>query len=517
MGALPGISMGADCSCCGKANNEQFFLNPTGCCDGEAHWFCNCLSCPCVCPFQSCAIYCAPCFSIWCDRFCRCCWSPCKSCCPTCCCYYYEDAEFSGSSALGQTNIDHADLQWERASVLASKDDSEKAEMRLFDIGTGDDKALVEPGDIQQGALGDCWLLGAFAAFAEVPGGLQNLFVNKEASSRGKYKVRIYDAIDKVWTEVTVDDRIPVIKKSLRDGYVPTAAFARPNGNELWVMLLEKAFAKFCGSYNNLEGGQTVWGLQALTGSEICMRFLNEDGEWVRCDIENKGTPEKKRATKMTYHKDENGKTEKHDATSLFHVLHAYKDNSALIAASISNSSEEEQSNGLVAGHAYSVLRIEFVDPKGGGFLGLTGASKDEYLKMVQLRNPWGKGEWKGAWADSDSKWQEFPEVAKTLEEDGKKEKDGIFWMAWEDFIATYNNIEVCDRKQSLRDLTLEVHEEDGACGVCCGCLGGCCEYYVCCVGCHKLYCTRKPTLETIHTTETEMSDPSGKSNQTRM
>ena len=35
-------------------------------------------------------------------------------------------------------------------------------------------------------------------------------------------------------------------------------------------------------------GGQTVWGLQALTGSEICMRFLNEDGEWVRCDIENK-------------------------------------------------------------------------------------------------------------------------------------------------------------------------------------------------------------------------------------
>ena len=80
------------------------------------------------------------------------------------------------------------------------------------------------------------------------------MFVNKEASSRGKYKVRIYDAIDKVWTEVTVDDRIPVIKKSLRDGYVPTAAFARPNGNELWVMLLEKAFAKFCGSYNNLEG-----------------------------------------------------------------------------------------------------------------------------------------------------------------------------------------------------------------------------------------------------------------------
>ena len=28
----------------------------------------------------------------------------------------------------------------------------------MFDIGTGDDKALVEPGDIQQGALGDWYV-----------------------------------------------------------------------------------------------------------------------------------------------------------------------------------------------------------------------------------------------------------------------------------------------------------------------------------------------------------------------
>lgn len=34
--------------------------------------------------------------------------------------------------------------------------------------------------------------------------------------------------------------------------------------------------------------------------------------------------------------------------------------------------------------------------------------------------------------------------------------------MAWEDFVMSYNNIEVCDRKQSLSDLTLEVHEESG-------------------------------------------------------
>ena len=67
---------------------------------------------------------------------------------------------------------------------------------------------------------------------------------------------------------------------------------------------------------------------------------------------------------------------------------------------------------------------------------------------------------------------------------------------------VTCCGVQVCDRKQSLRDLTLQVHEEDGPCGVCCGCFGGCCEYYVCCVGCHKLYCTRKPTNATIGSDE---------------
>jgi len=289
----------------------------------------------------------------------------------------------------------------------------------------------------------------------------------------------------------------------------------------LWAMLLEKAFAKFCGSYHNLSGGQTVWGLQALTGSNICLRFLKEDtkksqgednkGEWSRLDIEPAATAEKPRASKMVYHKSVNGVIEKHTHDSLFNVLKAYNQNQALIAASISNAGEAAGNQGLVMGHAYSVLRVEMVDPSGGFLgLGLGGSSdKEGMLKFVQLRNPWGKGEWEGDWSDESTKWTEFPKVASTLNaddenqtSDGVANADGIFWMLWEDFAASYNNIEVCDRKQSLRDLTLQVHEEDGPCGVCCGCFGGCCEYYVCCVGCHKLYCTRKPTNATIGSDE---------------
>jgi len=517
--------MGADCSCCGKAENDQFICNPKGCWEGEAHCFCNTICCPVVCPAQSCWIYCAPCFEVWCNRCCYCAISPCKCCCPTCCCYQYTDDTFTGKSALGNDfNSDKAgNVIFERAQRLysekAGKGQAEACcgptpgQMRLFNVNTDKDamdgpaakRIVVEAGDIKQGALGDCWLLGAIAAYTEVPGGIQNIFVNRERSPRGKYVVNLYCANEKKFVEIEIDDTIPIYDKSLEEGYVPQAAFAQPNGNELWAILLEKAFAKFCGSYENLSGGQTVWGLQALTGSEICLRFLWEPKEkhWARLDIEAAGTKEKPRAVKMTYHQNK-GKKEVLGSDRLFKTLRKYNQNTALIAASISGTgSEEKLPLGLIGGHAYTVLRVEFVDPAGGGFLGLGGAEKSDYFKMVQLRNPWGKGEWEGDWSDKSTKWGEFPKVAKTLNDDDNNTKsggdhDGIFWMQWEDFIKHYNNIEVCDRKQSLRDLTLEVHEEDGPCGVCCGCVGGCIDYHCCCTGCHKLYCVRKPTAVTI-------------------
>ena len=42
--------------------------------------------------------------------------------------------------------------------------------------------------------------------------------------------------------------------------------FTRGNGNELWVMLIEKAYAKLHGSYKDLENGYNTWALVDLTG-----------------------------------------------------------------------------------------------------------------------------------------------------------------------------------------------------------------------------------------------------------
>lgn len=48
--------------------------------------------------------------------------------------------------------------------------------------------------------------------------------------------MRLFDVTMNEWRIITVDDNIPT-----RGG---KPLFAKPNGKELWVVLLEKAFAK---------------------------------------------------------------------------------------------------------------------------------------------------------------------------------------------------------------------------------------------------------------------------------
>lgn len=46
-------------------------------------------------------------------------------------------------------------------------------------------------------------------------------------------------------------------------------------------------------------------------------------------------------------------------------------------------------------GHAYALMQAEEVEGR----------------KFLRLRNPWGKFEWKGAWADGSPQWNQHPKV----------------------------------------------------------------------------------------------------------
>ena len=64
--------------------------------------------------------------------------------------------------------------------------------------------------------------------------------------------------------EITIDDRIPCERFDWFE--TPSPLFARNNGAEMYVMLLEKAFAKIGGSYECLKGGSASRAWVAMTG-----------------------------------------------------------------------------------------------------------------------------------------------------------------------------------------------------------------------------------------------------------
>ena len=78
---------------------------------------------------------------------------------------------------------------------------------------------------------------------------------------------------------------------------------------------------------------------------------------------------------------------------------------------------------GLSPGHAYSFLNVYKVNTDKG------------VERLVKLRNPWGNGEYNGAWSDSSKKW-----TASTKQQCGYKENsdDGVFYMSYDDFVKYY-------------------------------------------------------------------------------
>merc|ERR1719232_2547306 len=71
----------------------------------------------------------------------------------------------------------------------------------------------VSPNDIVQGWLGNHWLLSAAGAMAEVPGRVENIFINHEdnatrgISKNGIYALNLYALMMPI--VVTIDDRLP--------------------------------------------------------------------------------------------------------------------------------------------------------------------------------------------------------------------------------------------------------------------------------------------------------------------
>ena len=422
--------------------------------------------------------------------------------------WLYTDATFPPTDAsLGALETSTEGVEWKRLEASREGEDGAPARMRLFD----DD---IRAADVCQGALGDCWLLSAIACMTEYGGAISSLFESHKANPRGKYYVRLFDVQAQRWRLLTVDNLFPH-----RDGRL---MFTRPNGDEEWVVLLEKAFAKFCGSffsgvylnldltrlvrrphgqdsfrpdrYAAIEGGLVVWAFAAMTGDAVASFVLDPSGAtWERLEMRPKPDPSNKR--KVGY-----WTTGEHLVSdAMFKLVKKLKHRGCVLGAGSRGkdttiSTGRGADGGIVPGHAYSIL----------------DAKKVGDVALVKLRNPWGTFEWDGAWSDASPLWGDRPDVAKACgHADGGDASDGTFWMAWADFATHFDGIDVCFRSQGLRELRFEVDEDHGACGPFVGGLRGIAKFVCLCQGLFKMWCVRTSSNEAFEDFEKGVLKPS--------
>ena len=245
----------------------------------------------------------------------------------------------------------------------------------------------IESSDVKQGSIGNCYFLSVLSSFTtDKHRFIFNLFKTKAIPDNGVYEIVLY--IDGEWQIVFVDDYFPINKST------GEFVFAKPNGNELWVILLEKAFAKVNGGYVNMNAGYVSDPIYIISGFPTETLFSDEIQER---DLFNK-------------------------------ILKAQESKSLMCCSSRNDESIKEK--GLVKGHSYTIMNvIEDSDP----------TTKINDIRLLKLRNPWGFFSWNGAWSDSSEEWTEYLKLKYELDE----KDDGIFYISIEDFTTYYEHTNI--------------------------------------------------------------------------
>ncbi|NXM36603.1 CAN14 protein, partial [Oxyruncus cristatus] len=255
--------------------------------------------------------------------------------------------------------------------------------------------------DLCQGLVENCWFLAALEALTFHQDILAAVVPQNQSFERkyaGIFHFRFWHFGE--WVDVVVDDLLPVNEAG------ELVFVSSVYKNVFWGALLEKAYAKLYGSYEDLQIGQVSEALVDFTGG-VNTRIKLAEAPPDLWDI----------LTRATYSR-------------------------SLMGCQTHLGTTKVLKNGLVAGHAYTVTGIRKVTCQYGP------------ENLVRLRNPWGKIEWKGDWSDSSYKWELLSPKEKILLR--KKKEDGEFWMSLRDFKIHFVDLMICKLTPDL------MSQEDG-------------------------------------------------------
>ncbi|KAL7636763.1 UNVERIFIED_CONTAM: hypothetical protein RMT77_012517 [Armadillidium vulgare] len=269
--------------------------------------------------------------------------------------------------------------------------------------------------DIQQGELGDCWLLAAIATLTLNPK-LFHFIVPCDQGFYYKYAGIFHFRFWQYgrWQDVYVDDLLPTYRGRLVFMHSKTK-------NEFWCALLEKAYAKLYGGYEALKGGNVGESMVDLSGGVVEMVDLREP------------------------------------PSNLFGMIRNACRRGAMMGCGIEPEDpyakiEGRLANGLITRHAYSVTKATVIP------------YSNRETHLLRLHNPWGnEAEWTGAWSDKSYEWNSVSEDERdklgiTFDDDGE------FWMPFSDFISNFTAMDICDVTPDVFTSQLDCDSDDEEC-----------------------------------------------------
>ena len=176
------------------------------------------------------------------------------------------------------------------------------------------------------------------------------------------------------WRYVIIDERLPVNVAN----QLPVFASCVKQ-EELWVPLVEKAYAKLFGCYEALISGFIDDGVVDMTGL-VCEKKTLSDKDGVFLGLGDKDDDEMKRIE------------------DFWEFIFENDNNDSLIGCSVAGGGVESKviidgvNVGILQGHAYAINDVIELPGKTNG--------KRNFHRLLRIRNPWGKGEWNGKWSD---------------------------------------------------------------------------------------------------------------------
>ncbi len=193
----------------------------------------------------------------------------------------------------------------------------------------------VEMDDVEQGAIGDCYFLAAIAAIAKSdPASLKKLI-----KDNGDGTVDVTLHVKKHFYSRKKTPHVETVSLNFPLDSSGTPAYAQlGNNKELWVMILEKAFAQYSGGYKKISGGYPGKAMETLSGgkSKSYLTFFRKEEKIIEL------------------------------------IKDALDNNKAVTASSKHGNEKKATKAGIVTGHAYTVKSI------------------NKSKKTITLYNPWG-------------------------------------------------------------------------------------------------------------------------------